>query len=286
MDGEPEVPLLGGDVTAGIVRVGATVRRPTGDHSPLVHAVLRHLEQVRFAGAPRFLGLDDRGREVLTYVEGEVAGRPWPEWVADDARAVSVARLVRALDDAMLPWGLPAHLLPADDDPVGAPPPAGPPAAFVGHRDVTPENVVFRDAEAVALIDFDLAQPVSRVDEVCNLLLWWAPLMPAADREEAVRDVDAIARSALLVDAYGLDAAGRRAVVEVARRTAERAWFFMRRRAERDGGGWARMWDEGVGDRILRRQAWLAQSAAALHDAVTGSAAGGSHEVQERVPPG
>lgn len=186
-----------------------------------------------------------------------------------------MARLVRELDDAMLPWGLPADLLPPDDDPEGAPAAAGPDATFVGHRDVTPENVVFRESTAVALVDFDLAQPASRVDEVCNVLLWWAPLMPVEDREEALVDVDALARAALLVDSYGLDDAGRGAVVDVARRTAERAWFFMRRRAERDGGGWARMWDEGVGDRILRRQRWLHENAAALHAAVTGTPTGG-----------
>ena len=41
---EPEIPLPGGDVTQGVVRVGATVRRPVGAHSPLVHRVLRHLD--------------------------------------------------------------------------------------------------------------------------------------------------------------------------------------------------------------------------------------------------
>ena len=72
MTGEVEVPLAGGDVTAGVVRVGETVRRPTGPHSPLVHAMLEHLERVGFAGAPRYLGQDDRGREMLTYIEGDV----------------------------------------------------------------------------------------------------------------------------------------------------------------------------------------------------------------------
>src|SRR5579859_5623069 len=98
---EHEIPLPGGDVTDGIVRVGDTVRRPQGPHSPLVHAVLQHLERQGFDGAPRFLGIDEKGREVLSFVEGEVAGRPAPAWLADEARLVSLARLVRRLDDAM-----------------------------------------------------------------------------------------------------------------------------------------------------------------------------------------
>lgn len=40
---QAEIPLAGGDVTDGVVRIGGTVRRPVGPHSPLVHALLRHL---------------------------------------------------------------------------------------------------------------------------------------------------------------------------------------------------------------------------------------------------
>jgi thiamine kinase-like enzyme len=135
--------------------------------------------------------------------------------------------------------------------------------------DLTPENVVFVDGRAQALIDFDLARPTDRVAEVCNLLLWWAPLMPDVDREPAVRDVDAVARAALLVDEYGLGVHDRQQIVPVASNSADRAWYSMRNRAEVLGGGWKRMWDEGVGDRIQRRQRWLAEHADELHEALT-----------------
>src|ERR1700761_2177353 len=109
---EPEVPLLGGDVTEGVVRVGETVRRPLQASSPLVHALLTHLEQVGFDGAPRFLGIDSKGREVLTFVPGEVAGRPRPPWIADEERLTSVARLVRAYDDAAQSFTPPEGVAP------------------------------------------------------------------------------------------------------------------------------------------------------------------------------
>ena len=265
-----EVPLPGGDVTVGVVRVGDTVRRPMGPPSPLVHEVLAHLERVAFAGAPRLLGVDDAGREALTFVEGEVAGRPWPAWVADTGRIASVARLVRSYDDAVGSLGLPATsavaLLPALP---GMPASVAGPAELIGHLDVTPENVVFRAGVAFALIDFDLLRPAARVEEVANVLLWWAPLMPERDRDPALAGVDAIARSTLLVDAYGLGDADRGRLVAVAQNTCERSWYLMRDRADRLGGGWRRMWDEGVGDRILRRQSWLAAHAQALEAAVT-----------------
>ena len=268
-----EVPLRGGDVTDGIVRVGDTVRRPQGLHSPLVHRVLRHLELSGFRGAPRFLGFDEEGREVLEFIRGEVATRPWPAWVADPDRAISVAVLLRALDDAMVGWGLPGNDIVPELSPIGIPVSIGPDPTFVGHRDVTPENVVFQDGLAVALIDFDMLKPSSRVDEVCNLLLWWAPLMPPDDREAALRDEDAMARAALLVDAYGLAWHERSQIVEVALNSADRTWYLMQARASRFGGGWQRMWDQGVGDRIIRRRSWMAENRDVLHAAVLGASA-------------
>ena len=58
-----EIPLAGGDVNP-VVRVGDTVRRPRGPEA--VRALLEWYERVGFDGAPRFLGFDDRGREVLS----------------------------------------------------------------------------------------------------------------------------------------------------------------------------------------------------------------------------
>lgn len=266
----PEIPLLGGDVTEGVVRIGETVRRPPGPHSPIVRTVLTHLATVGFSGAPRWLGTDDKGRDAFSFIEGEVAIRPWPEWVADESRIASVARLVRAYDDAVLPLGLPAFQ--REPEPPGLPDSIADPPTLLGHMDITPENVVFRDGKAVALIDFDFVRPATRVEEVCNMLLWWAPFKPVTDRQEAMRHVDPVRRARLLVDAYGLHPADRTRIVEVARSIADRSWHLMRYRAQRLGGGWARMWDDGVGDQIKRRQQWLADQQLVLQAAMTAPA--------------
>ncbi len=267
LDPTEEIPLPGGDVTEGVVRLGDTVRRPLGDHSDQVHLVLRHLEARGFDGAPRLLGIDDRGREILTFVDGEVAGRPWPSWVGDLERGRSVARLLRRLDDAMLDLGLPDGAT-AGPRPEGSPEPVGPPPTFLGHRDVTPENTVFRDGVAFALIDFDLTRPSSRVDEVVNLLQWWGGWQAPEDRDPAFDGVDVAERGRELVDAYGMDAEDRAWLVPASISNAERSWFSMRDRARRLGGGWARMWDEGVGDAIRRRELWLRGAAETLGSAL------------------
>jgi hypothetical protein len=262
--GEPEVPLLGGDVTEGVVRVGGTVRRPRGPHSPAVAAYLAHLERAGFDGAPRFLGVDASGRDVLSYVEGEIAGRPLHRWAVDEDVLAGIARLQRRLHECSAGFVLPAGVRWNAPERIAGVPPPYDVADVIGHNDLTPENLIFVDHRPAGVIDFDLAGPSTRVLDVVTTLLWWAPLRAPDDRDPALRDADAGRRIRAFADAYGLSDAQRRVLFDVAERRFARSWHVMRRRAERDGGGWARMWREGVGDVILRGQAWLARERAAL----------------------
>ena len=72
---DTEEPLTGGNVSRAVVRVGDTVRRPAGPWTPAVHALLAHLHSAGLTGAPGPLGIDERGREVLTFIPGTPA---WP----------------------------------------------------------------------------------------------------------------------------------------------------------------------------------------------------------------
>src|SRR5947209_1698747 len=100
---DEEVPLTGGNITP-VVRVGATVRRATGPWAPAVHTLLRHLEAVGFTGAPRVLGVDALGREVLTYLAGEAGYydkvRTVPPNLWSDEVLVDAAHLLRRFHDA------------------------------------------------------------------------------------------------------------------------------------------------------------------------------------------
>jgi aminoglycoside phosphotransferase (APT) family kinase protein len=127
-----EQALEGGRQTAGLVRVGDTVRRPPHSRSEFVHAVLRHLEAVGFHGAPRLLGMDEEGREVLGFIEGEVHVTP-----LSDARLESAAGLIRRFHDATAGSDL-AHG-----------------EEVVCHGDLGPHNTIFAGDEAVGIIDWD-----------------------------------------------------------------------------------------------------------------------------------
>jgi hypothetical protein len=274
-----EIPLAGGDVTEGVVRVGDTVRRPRGAWSDSVALYLRHLEQVGFDGAPRYHGVDDQGRNILEYVEGDVPGQPVVEtWAATEDVLTGVARLVRRLHDASAAFVAPPDACWFGEDvsvelPADLPP--EPPADVVSHFDVTPQNVVFRAGEPAALIDFDLTRPGTRLRDVVNTAMYWVPLVPPADRDPAFAACDTTSRLAAFVDAYGLAQSARDAFVDVAVTGASRSWYRMRANALQRGGGWARMWAEGVGDRILRRREWLLAERSRLERALRVSENGG-----------
>jgi hypothetical protein len=269
---ELEIHLPKGDVTEGVVRVGDTVRRPRGPWSDSVAAYLRHLEQVGFDGAPRYIGVDEQGRDVLEFIPGDVPGQPVVEqWAATTPVLLAIATLLRRLHEASTSFVPPADACWFGDDirvelPADLPPEL--PANVVSHFDVTPQNVVFRNGKPVALIDFDLTRFGSRLRDVVNTAMWWVPLMPTGDRDPAFATCDTATRLTMFVNACALDDDERAAFCDVAIDGATRSWHLMRANAEQRGGGWARMWTEAAGDRIRRRQAWLLDERATLESAL------------------
>ncbi|WP_166356135.1 phosphotransferase [Phytoactinopolyspora limicola] len=269
-DHDDEVPLFGGDVSDGVVRRGDTVRRALTPNSPAVHAYLRHLEQAGFPHSPRFLGIDHQGREIVTYIDGEMGGRPLNSWAVTDTALTEIAVIQRHLHQLSAGFTLPDGVewtegLGSVPD---APAPPGEPDV-VGHNDITFENVIFRDGRPVGIVDFDLAGPTLRLLDIATTLRYWAPMSPPQDRDPALHNADAGHRARLFADAYGLDATERADLLDVTDWRFERAWHAMRHRAETIGGGWARMWNDGAGDLIKRSHAWFKEHRLAITDALT-----------------
>jgi Ser/Thr protein kinase RdoA (MazF antagonist) len=181
-----EIPLEGGHVNE-VVRVGNTVRRTAGPWTPTVHALLRHLEDVGFDEAPRALGIDERGREVLSYVEGDVVA------AGTITEIEPAARLLRRYHDAVADFAVPAD---ARWRPTAPHPPDG---EIVCHNDVAPYNTVYRHGRPVALIDWDLAAPAPRMWDVAYAVWRFVPLY------WDVEVPDRAARLHRFCDAYGLD---------------------------------------------------------------------------------
>ena len=179
---DSETVLKGGRVTHSIVRVGETVRRPPSPSAGFIRSLLRHVELAGFDGAPRYIGVDERGMEIFSYLPGTV---PAELSNHDDATLQNAARLIRAYHDAT------ASLFKA------------PSASKAGmevacHNDLSPCNTVFRDGRPVALIDFDAAAPGSRSYDLGYAAWLWLDLgNPDRSAEDQFR------RLRLFLAAYG-----------------------------------------------------------------------------------
>ena len=237
-----------------MVRVGDTVRRPQGSWSPSVHALLRHFAAAGFDGAPRFLGIDDEGREVLSYVEGNAALEPAP---AGDDVLVELGALLRRAHDAQDGFEPPADAewcLPGE-------------GSLICHNDVFPPNVIFRDGQPVALVDWDLAWTgrSPRRRRLGRLLLGAAPARrgalgpPERSRPERAR----------LRDADGLETEARAEFVERALAHRRRGYELHRRLGGKERvPGWREMWDRGSGPKILANARLIEELRPELEDAL------------------
>ncbi|MBM7808263.1 hypothetical protein JOD57_004100 [Geodermatophilus bullaregiensis] len=260
-DDEREVLLEGGIANRGrVVRAGDTVRRPLRPTSPATRALLDHLAGVGFTGAPRFLGVDEQGREILTYVPGSAVTPPYPAWALTDEALLSVARLLRDYHQAVAGF---------DPAPHGWPP--SPPPAFTGelvsHNDVNLDNVVFRDGRAVALIDFDLASPGSRVWDVACAARLWAPLRPDRHIGDARRG-RALDRLRLFADGYGLTDADRDRMAAAVLANHEWCYDVIGTAVANGHAAFSRYWTSGTMARAQETRQWYLDHADVLRAAL------------------
>jgi hypothetical protein len=260
-DSQRELRLHGGTANRGlVVRVGDTVRRPQTAGSAAVHDLLVHLEEVGFDGAPRYLGDDDRGREVLTYIEGDVATVPYPAWSLEDRALLSVARLLRRYHDAVRTFRGSRH-------PWASSVPAGYRKGLISHNDPNLDNIVFRDGEAVALIDFDLASPGSALWDVAVAARLWVPLRDPADvpddRAERMGD-----RLRMFADAYQLDPVDRSQLADAATRSHAWCYDIVRAGAEQGHPGFVQWLITDLERHDERGRRWLARHQGDLREAL------------------
>jgi hypothetical protein len=195
-----EEQRLAGGNAGGAVRVGDTVRRAAGPWTPSVHALLRHLEAVGFDRSPRALGFDDQGREVLSYLPGEVVGatRPWPGWVHSDDALRQVAGWLRDFHAAV------ASFVPSADA-VWREGGSWRPGLIVGHNDAAPYNAAWAAGRLAGFFDWDFAAAVSRAWDIAFTAFAWVPLHArhVVTAEGFTAFADRPRRLRLFLDAYG-----------------------------------------------------------------------------------
>jgi hypothetical protein len=261
MSDMPEVPLQGGFTNAGhVVRLGDTVRRPRRPTSAATKALLDHLEKVGFSGAPRFLGIDEAGREILSFIPGEAAIEPLPAWALSDDALVSVAELLRRYHDAA-----------ASFDGSALSWPQAVPTTFRGslvcHNDPNLDNVIFRGGRAVGLVDFDLAGPACAAWDVACASRLWAPLRDGVDVPECVPG-RSLARLRLFADAYGMSRRERGRAVDAMVDAHDWCYRVVRNAVAAGHEPFGLMWHGGGAARAARTRAWLADHAGEMRVAL------------------
>jgi hypothetical protein len=238
-----EPSALDGGYINEVVRVGDTVHRSMGPRSSFVHELLLDLDRRGFDGSPRYLGKDDDGREVLSFIPGDVPTGETPQFVRSAQSLVSVARLVREFHD--MTAGTP---LAGDEE-------------VVCHNDLSPKNTVYRAMsegpfEAVALIDWDIAAPGRRIHDVAHMCWQYLDLSEKwSNPDDAAVLIRLVAHSYHLVDSHDL--------IPTILWWQDRCWRGIEGRASVEPA-MARLVALGVPRQIQRAHDWVELHAAAL----------------------
>jgi Ser/Thr protein kinase RdoA (MazF antagonist) len=235
MSSRGEQVLSGGNVAAVIVRVGATVRKPSTQSTPAIEALLEHLAALGFSAAPRTLGRDDLGRHVLEFVPGQMADTLPSLTVAELLR---LGGLIRELHDALARFRPPASArwqvaIPPDDD------------ELVCHNDLAPWNLV-RDGDRWVFIDWDGAGPGTRLWDLGYAAQTFVPLQAGGD---ATLDGP---RLRVLADGYGLDECQRRAFPTAIAAHTRGMYELLRASSGTGKQPWGRLYAEGHGEHWRR----------------------------------
>ncbi|MFI6901716.1 phosphotransferase [Nonomuraea sp. NPDC050394] len=205
---------------------------------------MRHLEGKGFEGAPRVLGIDSEGREVLTYLEGETMGvrRVWPEWTRTEDTLRQVAWWLRDYHEAV------ADFVPPPDAEwrTGV---RWSPGMIIAHNDASSFNAAWSAGRLVGFFDWDFAGPTTVQSDLAWTALGWVPLHARrVAASEGFTDFAARPhRLRMFLESYGWAGEAGPIVEEIRARMSARA-----REIRRFGAGgealYRRLLSQGVAD--------------------------------------
>ena len=271
MEGSEADEVLRGGNTSVVVRVGDTVRRPRGHWTPAVHALLAHLKSSGFGDVPTILGIDDRGREVLSLVTGEVGlldpGALLPPWFRTAEACTAIGDWLRRFHDAQrgfipdpaLPWRLyPGRALRAGE--------------VLVHHDAAPYNTIRRPDGGLTVIDWDFCAPGDPVEDLAFSAWQWIPLWAdksavASGHGGALTTLEAATKLAALADGYQASADQRSRLVDACLHQMTKHAEDVEAMADTDPA-FARLVELGVSRNARLDAAWVSDNQAVLGTAV------------------
>lgn len=162
--------ILGGNVNQAIEKKENKIYRNSNWNNN-IHEFLQFLETKHFAGVPRFLGIDENNREILSYLPGYVPGNSFPncqEFVWNRQNLILTAQFMRKFHD------ISSEFLKQTNWEQG--PFQKCDYEVICHNDAAPYNFVYEDKKMTGLIDFDVAYPGMRLWDIAYTLYTTIPL--------------------------------------------------------------------------------------------------------------
>lgn len=244
---------LEGGYDGGAILLNGTVRRVVGPWTKSVHKLLSHLQDRRFDGAPRPLGIDEFGREVLTYLKGKTIGNdlPWPLWTHSDEALGEAARWLSRFHDAVLDFE-------PGVDAVWREGGVWRPGLVIGHNDAAPYNAVWNDEGLVGIVDWDSAGPVEPDSDLAWMAFSWVPLHSrhVVEAEGFTNFEDRRRRLELFLHEFGSELTANE-LLEILRRRMIEIVDAMRATASSGDATYQKMVDLGHDLRLLRAREGL-----------------------------
>ncbi|MFD9627136.1 phosphotransferase [Peribacillus muralis] len=160
--------LLAGGNVSNVYRSGNTVRRDLKSNSKRIHGLLTHLEHKGYEYAPKYLGIDEKGREILSYIEGEAGNYPVKKYMWSNEVLRAIAEMLRQYHDSVSDFSFEANWQSIDYTPQ--------PAEILCHNDFALYNIVFQKERPMGIIDFDVAGPGPRLWDIAYTLYTCVPL--------------------------------------------------------------------------------------------------------------
>ncbi|MFE7311546.1 phosphotransferase [Streptomyces sp. NPDC057555] len=237
-----------GSVTT-VRRIGETIRRPAGEWTPAVHALLTHLESVGFTRAPRAHGTDGTD-EVLSLLHGEPAFSPWPLPLRSTVGISELGSWLRDYHDAVRDFRPPADARWQGQEDEWRP------GMVIRHGDLGPWNSIWNGDRLSGFIDWDFAAPGEALDDLAQLAWYAVPLRPVEQQRRALGAGEHALRSRLgaLCAAYGAQPA---AVLDALDTVQSREAARVERLGRRGHQPWVTFLARGDAAEMLAEQAWL-----------------------------
>lgn len=201
----------------GATCIGDSIHRSPGPWTPSIQRLLTHLRWQGVTWVPEPRGVDEQGRDKLSYMPGLVPQHPLPAWIWNDQILVDAAVMMTELHKATenfvsegAVWQLPTHQ----------------PAEVVCHNDFAPYNMVFINERLSGVINWDTASPGPRVWDVSYLAYRLVPLNELTVDDGLVISLeDRARRLRLLCDSYGPTLTPAEVVAMAVQRLGELADF-------------------------------------------------------------